>query len=176
MFSWSWSSNTLATWCKELPHWERPWCWERLKAGEEGDNRGWDSWMASPMDMSLGKLRELVMDREAWCAAVHRVTKSWTQLSDWTELNWKRKMVRASMQSFTTPLWPLKKLVYSWRFVNYRSFKLLQASLKHQLIGLILSSLKCYAKINLANNLLSLQSIEIYFGLLLPGRDKKMLS
>ena len=38
------------------------------------------------MDMNLGKLRELVMDREAWGASVHRVTKSWTQLSDWTEL------------------------------------------------------------------------------------------
>ena len=45
---WSWSSNTLATWCKELTHWKRPWCWERLKAGGEGDDRGWDGWMASP--------------------------------------------------------------------------------------------------------------------------------
>ena len=35
-------------WCKEPTHWKRPWCWERLKAGGEGDDRGWDGWMASP--------------------------------------------------------------------------------------------------------------------------------
>ena len=45
---WSWNSNTLATWCKELTHWKRPWYWERLKAGEEEDDRWWDGWMASP--------------------------------------------------------------------------------------------------------------------------------
>ena len=45
---WSWNSNTLATWCEELTHLKRPWCWERLKAGGEGDDRGWDGWMASP--------------------------------------------------------------------------------------------------------------------------------
>ena len=45
---WSWSSNTLATWCKELTHWKRPWCWERLKAAGEGDNRGRDGCMTSP--------------------------------------------------------------------------------------------------------------------------------
>ena len=44
---WSWNSNTLATWCEELTHCRRPWCWERLKAGGEGDNRGRDGWMAS---------------------------------------------------------------------------------------------------------------------------------
>ena len=44
---WSWNSNTLATWCKELTHWKRPRCWERLKAGEGGD-REWVGWMASP--------------------------------------------------------------------------------------------------------------------------------
>ena len=38
----------LATWCEELTHWKRPWCWERFRAGGEGDNRGWDGWMASP--------------------------------------------------------------------------------------------------------------------------------
>ena len=45
---WSWNSNTLATWREELTHWERPWCWERLKAGGEGPDRGWDGWMALP--------------------------------------------------------------------------------------------------------------------------------
>ena len=38
----------LATWCEELTHLKRPWCWARLKAGGEGDDRGWDVWMASP--------------------------------------------------------------------------------------------------------------------------------
>ena len=44
---WSWTSNILATWCKELTHLKRPWCWERLRAGGEGDDKGWDGWMAS---------------------------------------------------------------------------------------------------------------------------------
>ena len=44
---WSWSSNTLATWCEELTHWKRPWCWERFKTGGEGNDRGWDGWMVS---------------------------------------------------------------------------------------------------------------------------------
>ena len=46
---WSWSSNTLATWCEELTHLKRPWCWERLRAGGEGDDRGWDGWTALPI-------------------------------------------------------------------------------------------------------------------------------
>ena len=45
---WSWNSDTLATWCKELTHLKRPWCLERLRAGREGDDRGWDFWMTSP--------------------------------------------------------------------------------------------------------------------------------
>ena len=44
---WSWNSNTLATWWEELTHLKRPWCWERLRAGEGGDDRGWDGWIAS---------------------------------------------------------------------------------------------------------------------------------
>ena len=45
---WCWSSNTLTTCCEGLIHWKRPWCWERLKTGGEGDNRGWDGSVASP--------------------------------------------------------------------------------------------------------------------------------
>ena len=45
---WSWSSNILAIWCKGPTNWKRLWCWERLKAGGEGDDRWWDGWVATP--------------------------------------------------------------------------------------------------------------------------------
>ena len=80
---WNWSSNTLATWYKEPAHWKRPWCWERLKAGGEGDNRGWDGWMAS-----LTQWTGVWANSGTWwrTAGVPQSmeSQSWTWLSDWT--------------------------------------------------------------------------------------------
>ena len=66
---------------------DRPWCWERLKDRRMGWQRmKWLDSVTDSVDMNLSRLQELVMDREAWYAAVHGVPKGWTRLSDWTEL------------------------------------------------------------------------------------------
>ena len=74
---------------------KRPWCWERLRAGGKGDDRGWDGWMGitNSIDIGLGKLREFVMDREARRVAIHGVAKNRTWLSHWTKLILKNLMV-----------------------------------------------------------------------------------
>ena len=81
------NSNILATWCKELTHWKRPWCWERLKVRGEGNDRGWDGWIASLTQWAWVCVNSgsWHWTREAWHAAVQGVTKSWIQTRDWTD-------------------------------------------------------------------------------------------
>ena len=83
----SFRAKNLATWCKELTHWKRLWCWERLKVGGKGDDRGWDGWMAS-----LTRWTWVWVSSGSWwwigkpgMLQSMGVAKSRTRLSDWTE-------------------------------------------------------------------------------------------
>ena len=85
---WSWNSNTLATSCEELTHWKRPWCWEGLVAGREGDDRGWDGWMASLtwwawVWVNSGSWWWTGRPGVLWFMGSQRVRHKWE-----TELNW----------------------------------------------------------------------------------------
>ena len=86
---WSWNSNTLATRWEELTHWKRPWCWERLKAGGEGDDRRWDGWMASPTRWtwvwaSSGSCWWTGKPGVLQSMGLQRVGQDWaTELTDW---------------------------------------------------------------------------------------------
>ena len=96
-----WSSNILATWCKELTHWKRPCCWEGLGAGGEGDDRGWDGWIVSPTRWIW-----VWIDSENWWWTV-RPGVLWFMGSqrvghDWaTELNWLLELKFHRIISFT---------------------------------------------------------------------------
>ena len=85
--------DTLATWCEELTHWTKPWCWERLKARGEGDDRGWDGWMASVTRWTW----IWASSRSRWWTGkpgvlqsmgLQRVGHDWVTGLNWTELNW----------------------------------------------------------------------------------------
>ena len=80
LWCWSWNPNTLATRWEELTHLKRPWCWERLKAGGEGDDRGWDGWWWAP-GVGVGQ-RGL-----AWCSSWGHKESDTTEWLNWTELS-----------------------------------------------------------------------------------------
>ena len=87
---WSWNSNTLATWCEDLTHWKRPWCWEKLKAGGEGDDRGWDGWMASLTQwawiwVSSGSWGWTEKPGVLQCMVLQTVRHNWVTELNWTE-------------------------------------------------------------------------------------------
>ena len=90
---WCWSRNfnTLATWCKELTHWKRSRCCERLKAGGEGDDKGWDGWMVSLTRRTWVWARS----RSWWWTGILVCYSPWgckesdiTEQLKWTELKW----------------------------------------------------------------------------------------
>ena len=105
---WSGNSSTLATSCKELTHWKRPWCWEGLGAGAEGDDRGWDGWMASPTRWAW-----VWVNSGSWWwtgrPGVLRFMGSQRVGHDWvTELNWRH--TTATFADFRHTTWILRGL------------------------------------------------------------------
>ena len=100
---WSWNSNTLATWCEELTHWKRPWCWERLKVGGKGDDKGWDGWIGS-----LTRWTWVWVNSRSWWwtgrpgvlrfMGSQRVGHDWATELNWTECNKKSRLLIRTVQ------------------------------------------------------------------------------
>ena len=88
-----WNSNTLATSCKELAHWKRLWWWEGLGAGGEGDDRGWDGWMASLTQwpwvrVNSGSWWWTWRPGVLWFMGSQRVGRDWGTELNWMYYNW----------------------------------------------------------------------------------------
>ena len=113
---WSWNSNTLATWCEELTHVKRPWCWEGLRAGGEGDNRGWDGWMASLIQWTWVWVNSRSWWRTGRPGMLQFMGSQWVR-HDWaTELNWEVNWVGifTVMEHFRENSIPAPSLVFTW--------------------------------------------------------------
>ena len=128
---WSWNSNILATWCEELTHWKRPWCWERLRAGGEGDNRGWYGWMAS-----LTWWTWVWVDSRSWWwtgrpgmlefIGSQRLRQDWATKLNWIELyivynlerTFKYKKNRYSLKFYYVPIGPFGNQIVSNDYIG----------------------------------------------------------
>ena len=104
---------TLATLCEELTHWKRPWCWEGLEAGREGDDRGWDGWMASPTRWTW-----VWVNSGSWWwtgrPGMLRFTGSQRGKHNWvTELNWT-ELYWASFHVLTCQSYIFVKTLHIW--------------------------------------------------------------
>ena len=103
---WSWNSNTLVTWCEELIHLKRPWFWERSRAGGEGDDGGWEGWMAS-----LTRWRWVWVNSGCWWwtgrYGVLQFMGSQRVRHDWvTEVNWtEAEDIKTRWQEYTEELY-----------------------------------------------------------------------
>ena len=108
-------ADTLATWCEELTHWKRYWCWERLKSGGEGNDRGWDGWMALPTQWTW-----VWVNSESWwwtgkpgmlqSMELQRVRHDWA-----TELNW-------TLISNINLMLNISQFMWTWNVLGLISF------------------------------------------------------
>ena len=139
---WSWNSNTLVTWCEELTHWKRPWGWERLKARGEGDDRGWDGWMASATQWTW----VWVSSRSWWWTGrpgmlqsmgLQRVGHDWA-----TELNWSLLRLKLTSRNERSSL----KIEFSEKIFVYLHFMVLLQNVTHTLKVQKETKLQCFKR------------------------------
>ena len=137
---WSWNSNTLATWYKELTHLKRPWCWERLRAGAEGDDRGWDGWMVSPTQWTW-----VWVNSGSWwwtgrpgvlqSMGSQRVRHDWATELNWNQLNHQLEDHNQYLQNLLTEVSRiltstiLNDLKSTWKMPFWRRSETILASL-----------------------------------------------
>ena len=137
------SSNTMATWCEEPTHLKRPWCWEGLRTGGEGDDRGWDGWMASPTRWTW-----VCVDSGSWWwtgrpgmlrfMGLQRVRHDWL-----TELNWyvpnillgTRDMAINKADKNSYPCWACWPLVILYVWTQWKLYQETVPILQMRLLG-----------------------------------------
>ena len=116
--------HTLATWWEELTRWKRPWCWERLKIGGEGDNRGWDGWMTSLIQWTwvwTNSGRQWKIGKPGMLQSMG--WHSQTQLSDWTKTIYLQVYFYLSERNkFCERIFESYKVLFSFILVRDRQF------------------------------------------------------